>query len=121
MRAYRFIPLLFFSWSLMGFANSDRKEQKDRVEVLTLYVAAETSTYIPWYSDQPIVCLLVQEKGESEYKKLDMGSIAGFTHEEGCSYTLKVKKITLSNPPADASSVTYQLLDIRKRTPSTEK
>lgn len=39
-------------------------------------------------------------------------SIEGFTHEEGYTYTLRIRVHTVQNPPADGSSFRYELVDV---------
>lgn len=110
--------LLLGNLLLMGCTKDDAL--KDRIETITLYVSAETGTYQPWGSESPVECMLVKEAEETDYQPLAFGAIAGFTYEKGYAYTLSVEKTTLANPPADASSVTYKLLQIIEKTSPTE-
>lgn len=52
---------------------------------------------------------------ESEEWSLFYDRIEGFTHEAGHTYELRVEKTTSANPPADASSFRYRLLEIVKK------
>lgn len=105
----------------LGLIGCDKDDTlKDRVETVTLYVSSETGTYQPWGAEQPVECMLVKETGETDYRPLAFGAIAGFTYEKGYAYTLSVEKTTLANPPADASRVTYQLLQIVEQTAPAE-
>lgn len=112
------LVLLFGNLVLIGCNKDDML--KDRVETVTLYVSPQTGSYQPWGSEQPVECMLVKEAGETDYQPLAFGAIAGFTYEKGYAYTLSVEKTTLANPPADASSVTYKLLQIIEKTSPTE-
>lgn len=112
------LVLLFGNLVLIGCNKEDML--KDRVETVTLYVSAETGTYQPWGSESPVECMLVKEEGSDQFQPLAFGGIAGFTYEKGYAYTLSVEKTTLANPPADASSVTYKLLQIIEKTSPTE-
>ncbi len=61
-------------------------------------------------------CLLVQEgdmigTGNWEYFYF-VDSIEGFKYETGFIYALEVKKTEIENPPADGSSVRYELVRI---------
>lgn len=114
------LGLLLVNLVLIG-CDKDDYSLKDRVETVTLYVSSETGTYQPWGAEQPVECMRVKEPGETEYQPLAFGAIAGFVYEKGYDYTLSVEKTTLSNPPADASRVTYKLLQIVEQTiPTTE-
>lgn len=112
------LVLLFGNLVLIGCNKDDML--KDRVETVTLYVSPQTGSYQPWGSEQPVECMLVKEEGSDQFQPLAFGDIAGFTYEKGYAYTLSVEKTTLANPPADASSVTYKLLQIIEKTSPTE-
>ena len=43
-----------------------------------------------------------------------MSAIEGFEYQIGHRYTLRVRRTILANPPADASSYTYKLLEINE-------
>lgn len=43
---------------------------------------------------------------------LGFGEIEGFQYERGYEYVLRIKKSNIANPPADAPSVRYELLDV---------
>ena len=45
--------------------------------------------------------------------------IAGFQFEPGFEYTLVVAVRSVSNPPADGSSLSYRLLEIRRKVPAS--
>ena len=62
----------------------------------------------------PQKCLLVQEDsliGTDEWRFFYSG-IEGFSYEPGYIYNLNVKKTDIANPPADASSIKYELIEI---------
>lgn len=78
----------------------------------TLYVAPF------WKTCQgvgPMLCLQTRATSEGEWQ-LFYNSIAGFTYEPGYLYQLKVKMSTVANPPADASSLRYTLVEIVSKT-----
>lgn len=81
--------LFLCTLSLIGCHEKD--EFKDKVETIRMYVSSETSTYVPWGSDQPVECMLVKEEGRPEYSKLSFKGITGFTYEQGHEYVLKVE------------------------------
>ena len=59
-------------------------------------------------------CMLVQEDDKicTEDWEYFYQTIQGFDYEEGFIYDLDVKIITIENPPADASSLQYQLIKL---------
>lgn len=56
-------------------------------------------------------CLQVKKPGEKEWTWVCDG-ILGFDHNKGYTYRLKVKKEELKDPPADASTIRYSLIEI---------
>ncbi|MDE6573864.1 MAG: DUF4377 domain-containing protein [Muribaculaceae bacterium] len=63
--------------------------------------------------EYPIPCMRVMDEDfPGEWRNLSMTAIEGFNYEAGHMYTLKVRRTILANPPADASSYTYRLLEI---------
>lgn len=74
----------------------------------TLYVAPF------WKTCQgvgPMLCLQTRAVPEGDWQ-LFYNSIEGFTYEPGYQYELKVKKTDVANPPADASSLRYSLVEV---------
>ncbi|MFY0607047.1 MAG: DUF4377 domain-containing protein [Cyclobacteriaceae bacterium] len=65
-------------------------------------------------------CLLVQEGDQIGSVDWDYfyfeNSIEGFDYEPGFIYDLKIKKTTIENPPADGSSILYELVKIQSKT-----
>lgn len=103
--------------SIVFLVSCDKDELTDGVETIKMYVSAETGTYIPWGSEVPVECMLVKEEGKSEYSHLAFGGIKGFEYVRGHEYELGVLKTILANPPADASNIVYELLEIISNTP----
>lgn len=66
-------------------------------------------------------CLLVQEGdmiGTENWEYFYFAdSIEGFNYEPGFVYGLVVKKTGVENPPADGSSIKYQLISIVSKDP----
>lgn len=83
-------------------------------EILTLYVAPQTAACT---GVGPQQCLLVRESPQGEWSYF-YSSIEGFTHEPGYSFTLRVLRRRIANPPADGSSLAYRLLEILSREPA---
>jgi hypothetical protein len=59
----------------------------------------------------PMMCLQVAESEDGNYQ-LFYDEIVGFEPLEGTSYVIDVKITEVENPPADASSLEYALVDI---------
>ncbi len=59
----------------------------------------------------PMQCLLVR-KSPSDNWEYFYSAIKGFEHKPGTEYMIKVKEVQLENVPADASSISYELVEI---------
>ncbi|MEZ4801392.1 MAG: DUF4377 domain-containing protein [Gelidibacter sp.] len=59
-------------------------------------------------------CLQIKEKETDNWSNFH-GNIEGFDFEEGYSYKIKVEVTEIKNPPADASSEKYSLLEILEK------
>ena len=59
----------------------------------------------------PMMCLQVAESKDSDYQ-LFYDTIEGFDYQEGTSYVIDVSITEVENPPADASSLQYTLVEI---------
>jgi hypothetical protein len=59
----------------------------------------------------PMMCLQVAESEDGNYQ-LFYDTIEGFGYQEGTSYVIDVSIIEVENPPADASSLQYTLVEI---------
>ncbi|RNA63840.1 DUF4377 domain-containing protein [Chryseobacterium nematophagum] len=57
----------------------------------------------------PMKCLQVKENQSGNWMNF-YSTIEGFTYEPGYEYILKVKTEKIANPPADASSIRYILV-----------
>jgi len=62
-------------------------------------------------------CLLVQKGNQIGTEQWDYfyDSIEGFEYEEGFQYDLDVLINAIENPPADASSIRYQLIRLIRK------
>ena len=83
-------------------------------ETMTLFVGPNRE---PCVGVAPQVCFQVKETPEGDYT-LFYGDIQGFEFEPGYEYELLVEKTTIPNPPADASSLQYSLVEIVSKTPA---
>ena len=59
----------------------------------------------------PMMCLQVAESEDGDYQ-LFYDTIEGFDFQEGTSYVIDVSITEVENPPADASSLQYTLVEI---------
>ncbi|WP_273008002.1 DUF4377 domain-containing protein [Chryseobacterium sp.] len=55
-------------------------------------------------------CMQVKENASENWSNF-YSNIEGFTYEPGYEYVLKVKTEKIANPPADASSIKYTLIE----------
>lgn len=96
---------------LTSCLNNDDKP-KDWSETVTVYVSAETGEYTPWGSEKTFEGMKIRETDTVDWDVVHFKTIDGFSYEKGHTYTLKVKKTHLENPPADGSNIKYQLIKI---------
>ncbi|HSN78540.1 MAG TPA: META domain-containing protein, partial [Anaerolineae bacterium] len=82
-------------------------------EAVTLFVGPNR---VPCMGVAPQTCLQVKETPEDEYS-LFYSTIEGFEFEPGFEYELLVNKQTVPNPPADASSFRWTLVEVVSKTP----
>ena len=64
----------------------------------------------------PQQCLNVRESAEAEWT-LWYDPIEGFEYEAGYDYLLRIRETTVANPPADASSIRWTLIEELEKTP----
>ena len=109
------IPFLFIACLFFVTACSD-DEPKDKTKDIIMSVSEEPGVMYDIFDDEgkyPMICLRVMDEDfPGEWRNLPMTAIEGFEYEIGHMYTLKVRRTTLANPPADASSYTYRLIAV---------
>jgi hypothetical protein len=54
----------------------------------------------------------IRRQGKTDWDYLQMGAIRSFDYVKGHEYILKLRVTYFNNPPADASSNVYELLEI---------
>lgn len=59
----------------------------------------------------PQQCMLVKEDPQGEWT-MHYDQIAGFDYKEGFGYELLISEETIDNPPADASSIRWTLIEV---------
>ena len=85
-----------------------------QAEELTLYVGPEL---VDCVGVAPMQCMQVKQAADDEWQ-LFYDQIDGFTYEPGYTYELRVQRIAVPNPPADASAFRYELIEEVSRTPT---
>lgn len=63
----------------------------------------------------PMKCMKVKQDPNANWEYF-YGVIQGFDYQPGYQYTLKVKQFNVANPPADGSSIRYELVEIVNKT-----
>lgn len=94
----------------------DPEERAADVEIVTLFVGPER---VPCVGVAPQECLQVRYSPEEDYQ-LFYSTIQGFEFEPGFNYELLVQKTPVENPPADASSFAWTLVEVVSQTPASE-
>ncbi|MGK7905455.1 MAG: DUF4377 domain-containing protein [Hormoscilla sp.] len=84
-------------------------------EIVTLYVGPNL---VDCMGVAPQKCMLVREEDEQEFTYFYFG-IEGFDYEPGYNYKLRVRKTPIANPPMDASSIQWTLVEQLEKTPAT--
>lgn len=111
MKKYITLTIALLSMALISLRCSNQMaEPKDWSETVKLYVAAETGEYK--YFEGSMEGMKIKEDTGNEWRVVHFQSIDGFSYEKGHSYTLKVEKTHLGNPPADGSNIRYRLLEV---------
>lgn len=109
------VPFLFIA-CLFATSCIDDDEPRDKTKDIIMSVSEETDIMYDLFDDKgeyPIECMRVMDEDfPGKWRNLSMTAIEGFDYEPGHRYTLKVRRTILANPPADASSYTYRLLEI---------
>lgn len=96
-----FRNLMYLAVSLFLFASCSKSE------VIRLTVASEEADCV---GVAPQKCLLVKKEGQKDWENLYNG-IDGFIFEDGNEYVLEVREEKIDNPPADAPSMKYVLVN----------
>ena len=80
----------------------------------TIYVSGKTAKCTGVAEQE---CLQIKFNPDEDYT-LYYDAIEGFQHEQGTDYTLKIKRTTVKNPPADGSSFKFSLIEILDKQPT---
>ncbi|MCO6450613.1 MAG: META domain-containing protein [Caldilineales bacterium] len=95
-------------------ADSGESVPVETGEIVTLYVGPTMEECV---GSGPQQCLLVKENPDDEYTFF-YSPIQGFDFEEGYEYELLVQVTPVENPPADSSSLSYELVNIVSKNPA---
>jgi hypothetical protein len=90
------------------------EESVPEMEIVTLFVGAEQ---VDCVGVAPQQCLQVRSAPDQDYQ-LFYSDIKGFEYEPGYDYELLVQKNPVENPPADASSLKWRLIEVISKTPA---
>jgi len=100
--------------TLLFACNKDERET-----VILMTVDAETfwsSRISPGTGRTLIEYIRVKEVVSGDIHNMYFSEIAGFEYEKGFEYLIKVKKTKIDNPPMDASSIAFSLIEIISKT-----
>lgn len=106
----KYIILLFISAFALGAC-----DKNDDYTVREWTVASQLGISHGFHTLQPV--LLVKANDDTSWRAVYEG-IEGFDYEPGYEYKLRIKAKQLADPPQDASSVRYSLLELISKTPA---
>ena len=112
-KAYLFILLLGLLLIACAPAAPESNSVSAENDGTTLYVGAEQ---VDCTGVAPQTCLLVKEDANGEYAYF-YDAIEGFEWEAGYEYELSVRVTEVEDPPADGSSLRYELIKIISKSP----
>lgn len=96
----------------LNSTGSDKIDKtKDWTEVVTIVVSSELGTVYGMEGEQT-EGMKFKEDGMKDWNPAYFWEIEGFEYIRGFEYHLKVEKTHLVNPPQDAPSVRYKLIEI---------
>jgi len=107
--------ILLFAISLVALAScSENDDSTTLVEEIPLGTNLRVNYFTSICAFFTPECLLVQEGTMLGSKDWDFfySEIEGFEYEPGFVYNLEVNKTTIDNPPADGSSIRYELVRV---------
>lgn len=106
--------MLVYSLSLLVAADKERRlEEREMIE--TLYINSELVDCEGGAGPQK--CMQMRRSPDEPWE-LFYDGIEGFTFEPGFTYELRVRATAVDNPPADASSQRYALVEVVDKTPA---
>jgi hypothetical protein len=120
MKTNRLFPVMYNLYILLGLmillsnCLNDNENPKDWAEEVILIVSPEKTEFYSFEGTGiPSDGILIKEENSNNgWFPFPLTGIDGIPYEEGYTYRIKVKKTNLGNPPADAFTFTYTLIQI---------
>jgi heat shock protein HslJ len=106
--------LVLLAALLSGCENTPAEETEDGEMIIWV-----NSKVVDCVGVAPQKCLQYKESKDGEWMNM-YSPIVGFEHEAGTLYKLKVRVEQLTNVPADASSLRYELVEVMSKRPDPE-
>ncbi len=69
----------------------------------------------------PMKCMQVKRNPDQKNWEYFYSEIEGFDYQDGFVYKLRIKETPIANPPADASSVRFELIEVLEKKPLVYK
>lgn len=88
MRTKEVFGILVLFLCIMNLTSCDDDIPQDKIDIIKMFVSAETGTYQPWGASEPVEGMLIKEENESEYKALGFQGIEGLECEKGYEYLI---------------------------------
>jgi hypothetical protein len=106
--------IIIFSFLMLVSAKncSGQKAGNSQMNGSTKEFTIEVNHYkVPCFTEGVAFCFLIKKAGENKWEPY-ADSINGFNYKWGYIYKLKVHRLEIGNPPADASSFKYVLDEV---------
>jgi heat shock protein HslJ len=100
---------------LLAVAGVMAQEETETPSELLIRLSPFESTCM---GEAPMTCLVMRELPDGELSFF-YDSIVGFDYEAGHEYLLRVNATTVENAPADASSLSYELVEVMSKFPAS--
>ncbi|MFD4356334.1 DUF4377 domain-containing protein [Nocardia sp. NPDC058518] len=107
--------VLATGFGILGCADtSDDAAATEQEDAVRMFVAAEQ---VDCQGVAPMRCMQVRYSPDEPWQ-LFYDGITGFTYEPGYTYELLVRVDPVQNPPADHSSLRYDLIQVEAKIPA---
>jgi heat shock protein HslJ len=111
MRSILYLVILSFFVSC-----STKKIQAQNQDLNTeIWIVADRT--IECIGEGVFQCIVYRVKGQDKWQMIFEG-VEGFEYVEGNHYKIKIRKETIQNPPQDASSIKYILVELLEERPA---
>lgn len=118
---YRKLFALITIATIVACSGTKKNTSSSRVittEIAKTYYVAPYKVNCTGVGEQS--CLLVKHNTDAKWTYF-YDQIEGFGHQAGYTYILKVKESPVENPPADASNIRYELMEIKDQRKVTQE